>query len=119
MIRYLIKTKDVNGFIVELSEECAAYVKFKLYYVDGDQHKLMMDGWQKWDGCSDTTYNNSIHFCGGLDDWATFTQAVEFMLKKAKELIEGGREHNSDLEDWPHDYVLIISEFKDDIVLRD
>jgi hypothetical protein len=120
MIRYLIQAEDVQSFIVELYDECEAYVNFKLYQVDGGENedKLILKGWLKFSGCSDTTCETSFHFCEGLYAWAIFTDAVAFMMKKARELMESCREDSmSELEDWPkpEEYVLVTSEYKGEI----
>jgi hypothetical protein len=123
--RYHVTASDIDdleGFIIEIREINSVIVGYRLYAIDhlenGIVHQLLISGSLKWDGCSDTEFLNTIHFCGGLEDWAIFNEAVEVMFRKAYQfLVDVLRNGVREFEPWKkgHEYTLLVQEYKGEI----
>ena len=104
MERILFTAENCKSFILEFEEVGDTYSEFKIYLVEpastvvypnppvkiGD-HILLLEGDFKWTGCTDIHFENSVHFCSGLQDWMLYLEVIKHTLQLAAISLEERR----------------------------
>jgi len=100
-----------TGFIVTLELIQTHFVKYTLEWFDKEvvpdpSRKVLAEGTVKWDGCSNTTFKNTHHFCSA-DGFILLNKAFETIWKKSKEMLDNANSFSSDLGPWDISCIII------------
>lgn len=100
---------EKEGFVVEL-KTTHWYCWYKITKEAHSHDEGANDfgsGSIKWDGCSDTHYNN-FHFCGGATEWIVLSNVMKVIWNTARSLMSMLKNENGqiscDMDEWDNNF---------------